>query len=107
MAGKIKNPLPTTNTGISIITEIETLAYPLLTKKDEMQIKSIFENITIIPISDDIKEQTIIYRKQHKIKLPDAIICATCYVMGATLLTCDKQLLKLKNITHQKIELIS
>ncbi|CAB5495841.1 PIN domain-containing protein [Bathymodiolus thermophilus thioautotrophic gill symbiont] len=49
-------------------------------------------------MSEDIKEQAIQLRQTHKLKTPDAIICATALVNNATLLTNDKQLLKLPRL---------
>ncbi len=76
-AGKLKDPLPKAKLGISIISEIEILSYTGLTPDEEKCLKNMLKSFSQLPLSYDIKEQTIAIKKSHKIKLPDAIICAT------------------------------
>jgi predicted nucleic acid-binding protein len=68
---------------ISIITKIELLGFPLVT----VGIKELIKVSLVIGLTDDIVDRTILIRKQHKIKLPDAIIAATSIVSGSTLLS--------------------
>ncbi len=93
-AGKLADKMPPL-LGISVISEIELFAFPNLSKGDEQQLKIALTNINCFALSNDIKEQTIRLRQAHKIKIPDAIICATAIVNHAVLLTNDKQLLNL------------
>lgn len=72
---------------ISVITKIEALGYNF-TKPDEHQLLlDICKVLPVVPLSDAIAEETINIRKQHKIKLPDAIIYATALIEGLPLLT--------------------
>ncbi|OIR24074.1 type II toxin-antitoxin system VapC family toxin, partial [Bathymodiolus thermophilus thioautotrophic gill symbiont] len=84
--------------GISIISEIELFAYPDLNEDGKQKLKSALVDIYSFPLSENIKEQAIQLRQTHKLKIPDAIICATALVNNATLLTNDKQLLKLPRL---------
>ncbi len=68
---------------ISIITKIELLGFPLVT----VGVKELVKVSTVIGLTDEIVDRTIVIRKQHKIKLPDAIIAATSFVSGLTLLS--------------------
>lgn len=93
-AGKLVDEMPPL-LGISVISEIELFAFPNLSKTDEQQLKIALTNINCFTLSDDIKAQTIRLKQAYKIKIPDAIICATAIVNDAVLLTNDKQLLNL------------
>lgn len=89
---------------LSFITELEALSYPSLTTAEENQLKQFLSEIPVIDITKEIKTQTIAFRKKYHLKLPDAIISATAFQIGATLITNDKSLQPLKEI---KIEAIS
>ncbi len=77
---------------VSIITEIELLSFKNLTKEDKTSIKKLLPESCIINIDTDIKNKTIELKKKKKIKLPDALICATAMVRKLTLVTDDKDL---------------
>jgi predicted nucleic acid-binding protein len=47
----------------------------------------LIEASTIIPLTDEMVDETIAIRKIHKIKLPDAIIAATAKTKNLTLIT--------------------
>ena len=72
---------------ISVISKIETLGYNF-TDVAEKNIMEAFVNAsTVLPINDDVVNQTIAIRKSRKIKLPDALIAATAMVYNFTILT--------------------
>jgi len=102
-SGKLQEPLPSAKMGISVISEIEILSYPCLSTKDEQQLKAILSGLTCFSLTNEIKEQTIQLKRQYKIKLPDAIICATAMIHQATLLTNDKQLFNLHELDVQSL----
>ncbi|MBM4166493.1 MAG: type II toxin-antitoxin system VapC family toxin [Ignavibacteria bacterium] len=83
---------------ISFVTELELLSYPKLTKENEELIEQFLSDIEIIEMNQEIKRETIHLRKNHKLKLPDALICATSLYKDATLLTYDKKLKKVNEI---------
>ena len=68
---------------ISIINKIELLGFTNVPQ----QIISFTENAFVIALDNDIATQTIRLRKEHKIKLPDAVIAATALVFNLTLVT--------------------
>jgi predicted nucleic acid-binding protein len=68
---------------ISIITKIELLGYQSVTQ----EVKDLVSASLIIGLTDEIVNQTIQIRKQHKIKLPDAVIAATAITLDLTLLS--------------------
>ena len=91
--------LPSGIYSISFVTEIELLSYPLLEKYEERKIKDFLSHIDIIDISEEIKTKTIYFRKKYKLKIPDALICATAYCEKALLISKDKELKKVLEIT--------
>lgn len=88
---------------VSVITYIEVLGYDFESDKEEDFIKKLFKTLKIIYIDYTIAQNVIILRKKYKIKLPDAVICATSLVNNAILITND---LRLKKINELKLNLI-
>jgi len=82
----------------TIITEMELFSYPKLTKFERDNIKKLLSYFEIFNINKEIKNMTIEIRKNHGIKLPDSIICATALVKSATLISSDKQLSKIVDL---------
>jgi predicted nucleic acid-binding protein len=50
----------------------------------------------ILQLNDEIRIMTIIIRRETRLKVPDAIIAASAAACGATLLTNDAKIIKLK-----------
>lgn len=89
----------------SVISEIELLCYPKITLEEENIIKDFLNNINIINLNSNIKDETISIKKEISIKLPDAIILATSKINDLILLTQDEGILKYngyKNIEIKK-----
>lgn len=78
--------------GISVITQMEALGYPFKSKTEEDFIRNLVDLFEVIYIDKKIANQVINLRKQHRIKLPDAIICATAMVHDAMLYSNDLKL---------------
>ena len=72
---------------ISAITEIELLCWKTASKEDLDVLQSFIADSIVFELEKDTKAKTVEIRKNHKIKLPDAIIAATAIVNGLTLLT--------------------
>lgn len=72
---------------ISAINKIELLGYPNLDKNEEEKFNLLINHSILHQIDNKIIEETILIRKVHKIKLPDAIIAATCIVNGLEIIT--------------------
>jgi predicted nucleic acid-binding protein len=88
---------------ISVITYMEILGYAFSCKEEELFIKKLLSFLNILYIDKNISEKVIELRKKYKIKLPDAIICATAINKNAILITND---IKLQNIEELKIKSI-
>jgi predicted nucleic acid-binding protein len=72
---------------ISVINKIELLCYPNLDKNEEAKFNLLIDHSIMHPIDNKTIDKTIELRKINKIKLPDAIIAATCLVNGLSILT--------------------
>jgi hypothetical protein len=106
LGGRLVNPLPSGQYFISVITEIELLSYPSLGLEEETQIINFLNKITIIGIDSNIKNLTIAFRKQYKLRLPDAIIAATAKSLNTTLFTNDVRLVNLTEINTQSVQVL-
>lgn len=72
---------------ISLITYIEVLGYNFKEENEKILTNQILKMFEIVNPDIDIADLTIEYRKQKKIKVPDAIILATARKLNAKLLT--------------------
>ena len=78
------------NFGVSFISEIELLGHKNISKQDEKSLTELLKDCFVFNFSEDIKLQTIKFKQKYTIKLPDAIIAATCLVYQIPLITSDK-----------------
>jgi predicted nucleic acid-binding protein len=74
---------------LSVVTEIEILGVPGLSKKELGIRQSALDFCTIIPLTNSIKNEAIRLKQEFKVKLPDAVIAATALTEGYTLITAD------------------
>ncbi|WP_419800466.1 type II toxin-antitoxin system VapC family toxin [Mucilaginibacter sp.] len=72
---------------ISAITEIELLCWKTTNEKDLAAVHNFIDITKVIELEQPIKLKTAEIRKQHKVKLPDAIISATALIYDLTLIT--------------------
>jgi predicted nucleic acid-binding protein len=101
LGDRLKDPLPEGNYVISVITELELLAYPDITREEEAEIRAFLNDVQIEGLTKPIKTNAIDLRRRFRLRLPDAIIAATALSRDAVLLTNDKKILSLEEIpTH-------
>jgi hypothetical protein len=105
LGGRLREPLPQARCYISIITEIELLSYPLLSSESEAEIHDFLADVTVIELSQEIKQATINLRRQYRFKLPDAVIVATARHLDAPLLTNDIKLSKTAGVSVRALQL--
>ncbi len=84
---------------ISVVTELELLAYNSITTKEEKVISEFITQCKIITINNAIKQETIRIRKTYKTKLPDSIIIATALYLDLPLITSDIEFKKVEELT--------
>lgn len=83
---------------ISFINRIEVLGFASADQNEE----DFIETSSIYYVDDEIINQTVRLRKDHKIKVPDAIVAATAIVYELVLLT--RNTADFKNIKQLKVE---
>jgi predicted nucleic acid-binding protein len=84
---------------ISVITELELLAFKGITKREEKVIIDFVSHCKCINLNSDIKQKTIKIRKAYNIKLPDSIIIATALYLDLPLITSDVDFKKVDELT--------
>jgi predicted nucleic acid-binding protein len=92
-------------TSISVISEIELRGFYRISPKEEETIKSLLDDLEIISLDYQIKELAIQLKQNYKIKLPDAIIAATAIKKNLSLLTADKNFVKIDELELVLIEI--
>ena len=71
---------------VSIISKIEVLGFNA--PADELKLlEYFFTDVLVLEMNNQIVEQTILLRRNTKMKTPDAIIAATALVYDLTLIT--------------------
>jgi predicted nucleic acid-binding protein len=95
---RLDEAIPDGNLGYSVITEIELLSFATLSQTDEQLIRSHLDLLYRLPLEQEVSEKTIWLRRQHRLKIPDAIVAASAWAINAVLLTNDKQLLAVNTI---------
>ena len=98
------NTLPDGDYFVSVITEVALLSYPSLDSAAETQIRSFLSEITVVPLSRPVID-TIALRREHAMKLPDAVIAATALSLDAELWTNDDKLFRIPALTCRRLNL--
>lgn len=81
--------------GISIISQIEFLAFGGLSEADRQIFNEFLHRVEVVWIESSqpsLIDLTIQLRQQYRLRLPDALIAATSIESGASLVTADAQL---------------
>jgi len=105
LGGRLASPLEPGSYYTSVISEMELLSYSNLTPDDEGRLRQFLTSVTVVELSGDVKKAAIELRRRHSIKLPDAIVAASAFVLGAELLTNDLQLLRIAGISGKSLPL--
>jgi len=90
--GLLAEDLPIGEYFISVITEMELLSFPGLDKSQQDWLHRFLADLEIIGLDNDVKQLAIELRRQHRLRLPDAIIAASTITCNAVLFTNDKGL---------------
>ncbi len=81
---------------VSFVTEMELLSKRLITKKEIGIINTLLDSCKIYEFNEAVKQQAIIFMRNNRFTLPDAIIAATASYYEIELITGDA---KFKNIS--------
>jgi predicted nucleic acid-binding protein len=103
LSGRLMAPLPEGEYLVSVITEMELFSSPSLSPDSESRIREFLNEVSIVELTDSVKERTIEVRGTYARKLPDAIVAAAAIVTGADILTNDRKFdrvcdLKVRNL---------
>jgi predicted nucleic acid-binding protein len=107
LGGRMLSPLPVGSYGISVITEMELLAWPSLTESEEKKVREFLEAVSICELSASIRTRAVELRKRHLLKLPDAVVCATAMEFGIELWTNDGALARVPGLRCRSVSLSS
>ena len=77
LGGRLAEPLPTGSYGVSVITEMELLAWPSLTTQEEKRVREFLGQLAICELTPSIRARAVQLRREQHLKLPVAIVCAT------------------------------
>jgi predicted nucleic acid-binding protein len=107
LGGKLSKPLPMGDYGVSVITEMELLAWPSLTPKEEVRVNAFLQNIVLFELTPAIRQLAVRLRREQRLRLPDAIICATALDQRAELWTNDERLHAVPGLRCRMVDLRS
>jgi predicted nucleic acid-binding protein len=82
----------------TFITEIELLGKPKISSTEIRNVQSLLGVCSKIVHVEEINKLTIKIRREHKIKLPDALIAASALYANLPLLTFDKGFSQIKSL---------
>jgi predicted nucleic acid-binding protein len=105
LGGRLAEPLPTGSYGVSVITEMELLAWPSLTTEEEENVREFLNRLVIYELTPSIRARAVQLRRQKQLKLPDAIVCATAIEFGVELWTNDTTLVKVPGLICRVVKL--
>jgi len=105
LGGRLASPIPPGNYGVSVITQMELLSWPSLTKKETNRVNAFLSTLTLCDLTPAIRVRAVCLRRQERLKLPDAIICATALEHDVELWTNDVRLAKVPGLGCRSVSL--
>jgi predicted nucleic acid-binding protein len=72
---------------VSVINRIELLGFKGLNQEEINALELFIKNSVVIDLDEEIVLETIRIRKEYSIKVPDAIIAATCLINNCELIS--------------------
>jgi len=105
LGGRLVEELPAGDYGISVITEMELLAYPTLTAEEESHVSRFITHLTICELTPAVRLRAVALRRAERLKLPDAIICATALEQDVELWTNDARLARISGLRCRAVRL--
>jgi predicted nucleic acid-binding protein len=88
---------------ISVITEIEFMAWPGTKEERIPEARSFLSEFSSSGIGDAIRDYAAWIRRTYKLKLPDAVIAATAKHLKAPLVTRDKGFKKIAHLIEVQL----
>jgi predicted nucleic acid-binding protein len=106
LGGRLAQPLPIGSYGVSVITEMELLAWPSLTTQEEKRVREFLGELLICELTPSIRARAVQLRREQHLKLPDAIVCATAIEFGVQLWTNDTTLARVPGLSCRDVSLV-
>nr|VFK64934.1 MAG: hypothetical protein BECKUNK1418G_GA0071005_10544 [Candidatus Kentron sp. UNK]VFK71333.1 MAG: hypothetical protein BECKUNK1418H_GA0071006_10614 [Candidatus Kentron sp. UNK] len=103
--GLLADELPFGEYSISVITEMELLSLPGLNDEQRPWLRRFIDDVEVVEIDEWIKQRAIALRREHRLKLPDAIIAATAIGRDAVLYSDDQGFARLPGLKWRKLAL--
>jgi predicted nucleic acid-binding protein len=78
--------------GISVVSYLEFLAFPALSESDAVRFQEFCVQVAVVGLQFEDRQlcqEVTRLRREHRLRLPDAIIAAAALVRGALLVTAD------------------
>jgi predicted nucleic acid-binding protein len=107
LGGRLAAPLPTGSYGVSVITEMELLAWPSLTVEEEKRVREFLEQLVVCELTPPIRTKAVQLRRAQHLRLPDAVVCATAMELGVELWTNDTALAKVPGLICRSVNLLA
>ena len=105
LGGRLAESVPSGSYGVSVITEMELLAWPSLTMEEEQKVRDFLRALIICELTPSIRARAVQLRKEQRLKLPDAVVCATAMEFGVELWTNDLTLAKVPGLICHAVKL--
>ena len=102
--GRLLESLSTGGYACSVISEIEILSWPGIAPETESERRWLLAALHSVEVDATVREAAIRLRREHRLKLPDAIIVASALTHDAILLTNDQRLLTVPGLKSQAVE---
>lgn len=84
---------------ISSISVAELLSLSALTDTDLKRIERFIENFISVPFDNALAESAASFRRQYGLSIPDAAIAATAFIHHVPLVSRDRGMKKIKEVT--------
>ena len=88
---------------MSVITEMELLSWPSLTNEEEKKVREFLGRLIICELTPSIRARGVRLRREQRLKLPDAVVCATAIEFGVDLWTNDMTLAKVPGLNCRAV----
>lgn len=102
--GRLLESLPTGGYACSVISEIEIPSWPGIAPETESERRGLLAALHSVKVDASVREAAIRLRREHRLKIPDAIIAASALTHDAILLTNDQRLLTVPGLKSQAVE---
>src|SRR5436190_19351058 len=104
LGGRLAESLPSGSYGLSVISEMELLAWPSLTP-EEQKVREFLTQLVICELTLSIRARAVQLRREQRLRLPDAIVCATALEFDVDLWTNDNDLATVPGLRCRNVKL--